>query len=443
MKTKILLSMLTFVLTISAFGQSTMELTFTAENSSLYVPLDSILIENLTQGGDTTLYTPDTVLVLDIATSTRDNVESGATTLSVSQNYPNPFYSKTSFDIKLPESAQVKILVQDIMGRVLVQRESLLNQGNHSFTFYPGNQKYYLLTVSGIQTSKTIKMVPLNSNPVNAGRCKLVYEKYEHGSIGFKSHKATNSFEFMVGDELKYTSYTDVEVATITDTPTGSQTYVFQFDGWTPCPAMSMVTDFDGNRYNTVQIGSQCWMKENLRVGTMINSEEEQTDNNIIEKYCYVYYVNYCNIYGGLYQWDEMMQYSTDEGVQGICPEGWHLPTDAEWRTLEMSLGMTQLQADSVGWRGTDEGGKLKESSSDYWLAPNLGATNSSGFSGLPGGNRSVNGLEYNLTSAAFFWSSNEHSPGAWIRYLHYTSAQVYRAGYDKANGFSVRCIMN
>ena len=430
MNTKNLLSMLALVLAISAFGQSTMELTFTAENSSLYVPVDSILIENLTQGGDTTLYSPDTVLVLDITTSIRNNVESGVNTLSVSQNYPNPFYSKTSFDIYLPDRAQVKILVQDIMGRVLEQRESLLKKGKHSFAFYPGNQKYYLLTVSGMQTSKTIKMLSLNSNQTNVGKSKLVYEKYEHGSIGFKSHKATNGFGFMVGDELKYTSYTDVEVAEINDAPTGSQTYVFQFDGWTPCPDMSMVTDFDGNRYNTVQIGSQCWMKENLKVGTMINSQDEQTDNNIIEKYCYDNSSTNCNIYGGLYQWNETMQYVTTEGAQGICPTGWHVPTNAEWTDLSNFLGATA-------------GGELKETGTVHWSPPNEGATNSSGFTALPGGYRFTDGTFHSLLYNSYIWESLAGTYYAKSITLHFDTWNMGRSSNLKWDGFSVRCIKN
>ena len=124
------------------------------------------------------------------------------------------------------------------------------------------------------------------------------------------------------------------------------------------------VTDIEGNAYNTVEIGNQCWMQENLNVGTPIGSFESdgttlnpQTDNATIEKYCYGYSTHgdagqlatgeaNCDTYGGLYQWDEMMQYETQEGTQGICPAGWHIPSDDEWKTLEMHLGMTQAQAD-------------------------------------------------------------------------------------------------
>ncbi len=86
--------------------------------------------------------------------------------------------------------------------------------------------------------------------------------------------------------------------------------------------------------------------------------------NGIIEKYCYDDNTSNCDTYGGLYQWEEMMQYVTTPGAQGICPDGWHLPTDEEFKTMEMALGMSQSEADNTGWRGTDEGSKLKEANS-------------------------------------------------------------------------------
>jgi uncharacterized protein (TIGR02145 family) len=130
------------------------------------------------------------------------------------------------------------------------------------------------------------------------------------------------------------------------------------------CPPT--VEDQDGNTYKTVQIGDQCWMAENLNVGVMVDSVDtgsthsDVSDNGTIEKYCYDNDPANCETDGGLYDWNEAMQYTTEEGTQGICPAGWHIPTDEEWKTLEMQLGMSQTEADDTGWRGTDEGDKLK-----------------------------------------------------------------------------------
>ncbi len=199
----------------------------------------------------------------------------------------------------------------------------------------------------------------------------------------------------------------------------------------------------DGKVYNSVQIGSQCWMAENLNIGTMIDGSSSQTNNDTIEKYCYNNSTTNCNTYGGLYQWNEAMQYINTPGTQGICPTGWHLPADAEWKTMEMYLGMTQEQADATGWRGTDEGSKLKETGTTHWKPNNTGATNTSGFTGLPGGYRTTYDTFYGLTQYATFWSSSENDSTAWHRYLLYNHVQVRRDDLLKTHGFSMRCVRN
>ncbi len=203
-------------------------------------------------------------------------------------------------------------------------------------------------------------------------------------------------------------------------------------------------TDYrDGQSYNTVQIGTQCWMSEYLNIGTMVNGNCNQSNNSTIEKYCYGNNTSNCDTYGGLYQWNEIMQYVTTPAVQGICPAGWHLPTDDEWKTMEMHLGMTQAQADATGWRGTDEGGKLKEFGTDHWTSPNTGATNSSGFTALPTGHRNINGNFWNLTNNGQCWSSSENGYAAWNRYLEHVSAQVWRSANNKMDAFGVRCVLD
>jgi uncharacterized protein (TIGR02145 family) len=184
-------------------------------------------------------------------------------------------------------------------------------------------------------------------------------------------------------------------------------------------------------------------MAENLNIGTMINGSGNQTDNITIEKYCYNNSTSNCDVYGGLYQWEEMMGYVTTEGTQGICPTGWHLPTDDEYKTLEMELGMSQSEADDTGWRGTNEGSKLAGNES-LWANgvldsnPDFGI---SGFTGLPGSYRLTNGTFVNLSHTAAFWSSSEDGTNAWYRLLENGDAQVGRGSYGQAYGFSARCV--
>ena len=198
-----------------------------------------------------------------------------------------------------------------------------------------------------------------------------------------------------------------------------------------PCPGIPTVT-YEGQVYNTVLIGDQCWLKENLNVGTMINGSNNQTDNGVIEKYCYNNDPANCEIYSGLYQWNEMMQYTTTQGVQGICPAGWYIPTDDELTTLTDFLGGENVA-----------GGKMKETGTTHWNSPNTGATNESGFTALPAGNRSTNGGFFDLGSQCHFWSSSESSTnGAWYRKLSCNYGILFRGNYGKYVGFSVRCLL-
>ncbi|MFT4536215.1 MAG: hypothetical protein ACI9P5_003591 [Saprospiraceae bacterium] len=195
----------------------------------------------------------------------------------------------------------------------------------------------------------------------------------------------------------------------------------------------------------TITIGSQTWMANNVDVGTMINGTTTMTNNNILEKYCYNDDPTNCTTYGALYQWDEMMQYVTTAGTQGVCPTFFHLPTDDEWKTLEIHLGMTQAQADATGYRGTDQGSQLA-GNEPLWTNGNLdqnGAFGSSGFTGLPGGYRESSGSFIDQSNGAYLWPSSESGGNAWFRYLYYNDPKVFRGVGSKSSGFSVRCVQD
>ncbi len=211
------------------------------------------------------------------------------------------------------------------------------------------------------------------------------------------------------------------------------------------------VTDYDGNHYNAVVIGNQIWMSENLKVthypdGTAIPFITGNTDwanlgdNDTDDAYCY--YNNNASgekdIYGALYTWaaamgDNAVSSSTNpSGVQGVCPTGWHLPSDAEWTELTDYLGGTSV-----------DGGKMKETGTTHWNSPNTGATNETGFSALPGGYRySFDGTFYDVGNLGKWWSATEGSSStAWLRYLDYDNAEASRYYGYKSYGFSVRCV--
>jgi uncharacterized protein (TIGR02145 family) len=189
-------------------------------------------------------------------------------------------------------------------------------------------------------------------------------------------------------------------------------------------------------------------MAQNLNIGTRINGAADQQNNGNLEKYCYNDLESNCDVYGGLYQWNEFMNYtsssnSNPSGRQGICPNDWHIPSDAEWCQMEVYLDAT-VNCSSTGLIGTNVGGKMKETGTSHWLNPNTGATNSSGFTGLPGGDRYTDGIFYNLSNFAYFLSTSESSSTAsWTRSLGYSHEKVNRYIDEKLAGFSGRCIKN
>lgn len=203
---------------------------------------------------------------------------------------------------------------------------------------------------------------------------------------------------------------------------------------------VSTIQDADGNTYNTVEIGTQCWMKQNMRVGTRISGVTTQTNNATIEKWCYGDSDVNCTSDnpnepdGGLYQWDEAMQYSTTTGAQGICPAGWHIPSHDEFTTMERAICTSGTCATdfpydttTIGYLGTNEGTKLK----------------SGGVSGLEFNlaGLGTSGSFFNRTAAGNFWSSTESGGGAWGRGIASITAQVGRATDNKSSGLSVRCL--
>ena len=212
------------------------------------------------------------------------------------------------------------------------------------------------------------------------------------------------------------------------------------------CSGLSTVT-FDGHTYALVGIGTQCWFAENLRSDNYLNgdpipgnlSDAQWTSTSSGAQTVYgegtstVYNGSsdeMANLatYGRLYNW-----YAVNDS-RGLCPSGFHVPSDGEWMTLEMALGMTSSEANATGWRGTDQGTQMKTSS---W-----GGTNSSGFSALPVGTRDFDyGNFRDQGDVGCWWSSSPDGAGAWGRALHYGYSSVARGDSYVGYGFSVRCV--
>ena len=222
-----------------------------------------------------------------------------------------------------------------------------------------------------------------------------------------------------------------------------------------PCPGAATLTDRDGNTYNTVQIGAQCWMKENLRTTKYADGTSIPQGSSSTYSVAYWYYPNDVAsnkpIYGLLYNWTAVMRsssssYANPSGVQGICPTGWHVPSDAEWTQLQDYV-CSQSQfacvnyytyfakalAGTIGWN----------SSTNTCAVGNTPSQNdATGFSALPAGY--YHGNHNSFGSSANFWSATETgSLNTKVLWLFYNRSEVSFDSSDKSYGFSVRCVKN
>jgi len=217
---------------------------------------------------------------------------------------------------------------------------------------------------------------------------------------------------------------------------------------WFDC-GQPLIDTRDNRVYSTIEIDDQCWMQQNLDIGSQILNNKNQSNNSVIEKYCYNNDENLCNVYGGMYQWNEMMQYITISGSQGICPEGWHVPKFSEWLSLT-----SHLRSDPIYWCNGDNDYIAKAIASKFnWnsyptictVGNDVETNNASGFSGLPGGYHTVSTNQfYHIGKYAGWASSTESSStvsnGLAITYDDRVTATAVNA---KLSANYVRCLKN
>lgn len=265
--------------------------------------------------------------------------------------------------------------------------------------------------------------VQLNASDVTSGTGIWTITS---GSGGHFSDPSKPDSWFYKGSDLNYTLKWTVSNSCATYSDEINLQYLPLSSN--PCPGTPVVYDADGNMYPTVQIGNQCWMGKNLKVGVTVTStvssraHSDAANNGIIERYVLNNDEANADIYGGYYDWDEMMGYTNTEGVQGICPDGWHIPTKAEWEEV------------NTYYKKTDTGDKLKEG-------------NESGFEGQLAGDRHNQGSFVSFNSSGFFWTSSSYTYGGanegWVREICACNSNLDEIHFSKKTGASVRCIKN
>ena len=413
------------------------------------VSVQRIEIENKSKGWKETLNYPDTIAVLTQGSGIE---EESAMDFALNQNVPNPFEESTIISLCVPEAGNVELEMYELSGKKVSGYSAYFAAGKHQFHISVKNPQTYILTARTAKQSVSIKMICVGSGsenqisyegvqPVNTNLKKNIYKAFDYGDL--ISYKG---YIMMDGEELGSDVVEKQQIS--------SEIIDLDFDLRLPCPGeQKTVTDIDGNIYNTVQIGNQCWMKENLRTTKYADGTPIDQGNLTSTTVAYWYYPNNNEsnkaTYGLLYNWKAVMRNSSSSsvnpsGVQGICPTGWHVPSDAEWTQLtdyvgsqsqyqcnSSSTNIAKALASTTGWttnNGTCVVGNGQESN------------NATGFGALPAGGY-LGGYNY-FGDNAFYWSATDYdSYYAYYRSLYYLYAYVVRDLHRKINGFSVRCL--
>jgi len=398
---------LTFIVSllfaIAALQAQDYQISFTGSGQSTSV--DSIQVLNLTQGTTLSLNGDDVLHLLETAGI---NVHAGnENTVKI---YPNPMITSTIVKFFNANEQTVCLEIFNEMGELIAKQSTPVQRGTQIFEISGLSSGIYTVNVSAADWKYAAKLISLGNNPENIRIKHLSTNDESAPENALKSIKDLVQMQYNDGEMIQFKAFAGNYATVFNLIPTQSQTVNFEFIS---------CTDGHGNNYAVVIIGTQTWMAENMNY---------ETENS----WCQGDDPANCEIYGRLYTWNAALT---------ACPDGWHLSSDDEWKILEMYLGMSQIEADKTGLRGTDEGKKLKSTSGWY---SNGNGTDAVGFMALPGGYRGSDGTYFGLGKNGMWWMATEqNSTYAWTRRLYYNQDKVGRESSRKDTGFIVRCLQD
>ncbi len=411
-------------------------ISFTGTGESTTV--STVKVENLNKGTSLTLNGSD-VLQLTLVTNVAIVENRGSSRIMI---YPNPMTDHTTLVIYPSESGDAAISIYDMTGKLIAQKQFYLDKISNEFILSGFNSGLYLISVRGKAYQYSEKLICQNETNESIHIDKVINRQSFDTDIYNKVSKGTLTtvdMGFSEGDRFKFTGISGNYSTVLIDIPSSDKTIIFNF---------MTCSDGDNNNYPVVTINNHVWMAENLKTtkysdGTDIPhiSSNAGWDGLYSNSKAYCWYnddINNKEKYGALYTWTAAMNgMVTSElkpsGVQGACPTGWHLPSWPEFSEL-----LTYLGGDLIA------GGKLKETGIIHWQSPNSGASNESGFTGLPGGERNNFGVCTTVTSIGSWWTSTEFSiTKAYMFYCSYELAYFSQLADYKEVGNSVRCLKN
>ena len=378
----------------------------------------SVLIENLNSGATATIMDGDILHLISLTGIDHLSASKGALKI-----YPNPMVDQSILTFSTPENGSVTISIADLSGKSVYHTSTVLSAGTHSFRVAGLGRGLYFVKISGGNFSYSTKLVSQYKlqQEVKVESVSSVKNTKENG---LKSTSAIIDMPYTAGNQLRYKSISGPYSTIVNDVPTGNKTITFDFAG---------CKDGDGNNYSVVTIGTHIWMVQNLKTtkysdGTPVPLVSgSQWADRILPAYCWYNNdsVTYNTPYGALYNWYAVTS------ANGLAPKGWHVPSSAELATLTDYYGGDMVAGD-----------KLKEWGTVHWKSPNLGATNESGFTALPGGLRRNDGPFSDITQYGVWWSSTYYVQyQAWQWTMAYDMENAHQVASSTSNGLSVRCI--
>lgn len=467
MKKLILLAVsVVFVCGLSA--QNSLSLTFKGQDQGgAYIQLDSVQIQNLTREWSETLIYPDTELIMTITEGIEDYFMGRPLKVC-----PNPFNGTVLVSVESSVKSQAQIMITDICGRICAEYRGELEEGSNNFAITLSVPQIYIMTVQTSYGRRGVRLVNTGYGSCNsispAGNTSVKRLLYETEQL------------FVLGDEMRYTGFATIEgdmrtSVVITQEQMEDDTIglVFYRDR-IPCSDMPTVTDHEGNVYSTVQIGPQCWTRENMRVTTSPTTGTCLVTTGAMQLSYSGKMARWYNNdsttyapqgYGLLYNWNAAVDtFNVNQGElsvsssvsdavnvsfagprRGICPEGWHLPSAAEWIAYVNYVKaegiyacdnapnkIAKAFASQTGWNSN---------STSCAIGQNPAANDALNFTALPAGYIGSGGFISKGENTGF-WSvsqTTEQKANTWE--LFFNNTGIYQTNNSKLHAYSVRCV--
>ncbi len=448
---RLILFLIMMLFALTSFGQN-IRVTFSCSITG--ASIDCVTATNLHTGASITLPGNETLILNKIYPVSL--VENSPTELSGSLKvFPNPFPGITVFTVQSEKTQPATAQVINLSGQLVAHAEVILQPGENEFDLSLAASGVYMISLTTNQGTEGFKAICTEvTSTVNSIRYLGSYPdgRGNPSDSQLKGSQWKYFLQYSDGDIILYRCKScNNQMTVITDIPSVSKKIAVPFNN---------CFDKEGKSYATLEIGGKTWMAENLAwLPSVYPSSMGYEKLPAYYVYGYEDYrvarakatSNYSN-YGVLYNW---------EAARTACPEGWRLPTDADWIALELSLGLDSADAEKTGWRNSSAvGGHLKETGLKHWKGLNKGAVNENGFTALPGGYRQLPAPDSNDNSeteetghtlygsfsgrgtTGTFWTTSEYnSRKAWIRSVGVSEIGVDRSIELKSLGFSVRCI--